>query len=61
MKARVTVYLWAKKGSQWVQVNKIPTKKNPVTVYAGEAAANEPQDQYPVVATNLLGITDKLM
>ena len=35
MKARVTVYLWAKKGSQWVQVNKIPTKKNPVTVYAG--------------------------
>ncbi len=29
MKARVTVYLWAKKGSQWVQVNKIPTKKNP--------------------------------
>ena len=35
MKARVTVYLCTKKESQWVQVNKIPTKKNPVTVYAG--------------------------
>ena len=62
MKARVTVYLWAKKG---VAVG--PSEQDSYQeesgdcLCRGEAAANEPQDQYPVVATNLLGITDKLM